>query len=313
MKRTDFIYKGLDEKEIHAIKWEPECESKAVIQIAHGMAETAIRYERFARRLSENGYTVYINNHRGHGDNEETPETLGYLADKDGFDFLVSDMKILTDIIKKDNEDIPLFAFGHSMGSFALQKYLIDYPGNLNGAVLCGSNGDFGFILKASKPVISLVELIKGQKSKSKFINNLMFGMNNNAYDNKRTDFDWLSRDEKEVDKYIADEKCGFVCTVEFYRDFIKGLEYVENRENLKKLCVNHPLLIVSGDMDPIGKNGKGVKNLYERYKKYGINDIEIKLFEDARHEILNEINREEVMDYLISWFDEKLRKIKNI
>ena len=134
----------------------------------------------------------------------------------------------------------------------------------------------------------------------------MIFGGNNRQFKNPRTNFDWLSRDEKEVDKYIADEKCGFICTTGFYRDFINGLKYIEDKRNLLKLTNHVPVLIISGEKDPVGKNGKGVQNLYDRYIKYGLKDVSMKLYKDARHEILNEINRDEVMQDIVEWLGTK-------
>lgn len=308
MNCKKFRFDGADGKKISAIRWENDeyYKIKGIVQISHGMAENAGRYERFAEKLTKSGYIVYINDHRGHGESEDSVENLGYLAEKDGFDMLVKDMKILTDIIKSENQGVPIYLFGHSMGSFAVQKYIIDYTDSVNAVILSGSCGDFGSILKLATPIISCVEMFHGGKHKSKFLDNLIFGGNNRQFKNPRTKFDWLSRDEKEVDKYIEDEKCGFVCTTEFYRDFINGLKYIENKQNLLKLTNHVPILIISGEKDPIGKNGKGVMNLYERYKKYGIKDVSMKLYKDARHEILNEINRDEVMQDIVEWLGTK-------
>ena len=308
MKCREFRFEGADGKEISAIRWENEDEYKikGIVQISHGMAENARRYECFAEKLTKSGYIVYINDHRGHGESEKCLEDLGYLAENDGFDVLVKDMKILTDIIKSENQGIPVYLFGHSMGSFASQKYLIDYADSVNAIILSGSCGDFGSVLKLATPVISCVELVHGDRHRSKFLDKLIFGGNNRQFKNPRTDFDWLSRDEKEVDKYIADDKCGFICTTGFYRDFIKGLKYIENKRNLLKLTNHVPILIISGEKDPVGKNGKGVKNLYDRYIKYGLKDVSMKLYKDARHEILNEINRDEVMQDIVEWLGTK-------
>lgn len=308
MRCREFTFNASDNKKLSAIEWEKDGDYKikGIVQIAHGMAENARRYERFAEKLTESGYIVYIHDHRGHGESEKSLDDLGYLAENNGFDFLVEDMKIFTDIIKKENQGIPIYLFGHSMGSFATQKYLIDYADSINAIVLSGSSGDFGIVLKLITPIISCIEKIYGDKHRSKLIDNLIFGGNNKRFKNPRTKFDWLSRDEEEVDKYIADDKCGFLCTTGFFRDFVKGLKYIEDRNNLSKLTKSVPLLIVSGDKDPVGKNGRGVKNLYNRYLNYGLKDVSIKLYEDARHEILNEINRDEVMQDIVEWLGTK-------
>ncbi|MEG0856379.1 MAG: alpha/beta hydrolase [Terrisporobacter sp.] len=307
MNCKEFYFKGQEELDIHVYKWYDEnIAAKAVVQIAHGMSETAIRYEEFAKKLTENGYMVYINDHRGHGKTAKIIDNVGYLAQKDGFTCLVEDMNTLTNIIKDENEDLPIYLFGHSMGSFASQRYIMEYGNNLGGLILSGSNGKHGVILKAAE-FLSNREIKKnGRKHRSKFLDNLIFGGNNKQFKSSKTDFDWLSRDEKEVQKYIDDPFCGVLFTCGFFYDFIKGLQEVENQENLKKVSKDLPIYIMSGDKDPVGKNGKGVLNLSDRYRRLGVKDVTCKLYDDGRHEMLNEINKEEVMKDIISWLNDK-------
>lgn len=305
----EFYFKGKEDLDIHVYKWLDEAITpKAVVQIAHGMSETAIRYEDFAKELTKNGYIVYINDHRGHGKTARTIENVGYLAEKDGFRCLVEDMNILTNIIKDEHEDLPVYLFGHSMGSFASQRYIMEYGKNLDGLVLSGSNGKHGSILKIAE-LISSIEIKKnGRKHRSKMLDNLIFGGNNKQFYPSKTEFDWLSRDEKEVQKYIDDPFCGVLFTCGFFYDFIKGLQEVENESNLKKVPKDLPIYIMSGDKDPVGKNGKGVLNLRDRYKNLGVKDVSCKLYKDGRHEMLNEINKEEVINDIILWIDEKFK-----
>ena len=285
----------------------PDVNIKGVVQIAHGMAETASRYERFASFLTENGYVVYANDHRGHGRTAESLDGVGYLADKDGFDWLVKDMHQLTHIIKSENTGLPLFLFGHSMGSFAAQLYLMSYGHELRGAILSGSNGkaallhNIGFIIAAG-------EVRKhGRKAKSEKMNKLSFGSYNNAFKPNRTEFDWLSRDNDEVDKYINDPYCGGIFTAGFYYDFMKGLKETDKIRDFDKIPKGLPVYIVSGDKDPVGGAGKGVNKLYRAYKKAGLEDVTIKLYPEGRHEMLNEINRDEVMKNVLNWLNDKV------
>ena len=277
-----------------------------MVQIAHGMSETAIRYKEFAQELTKNGYVVYINDHRGHGITAKTIDNIGYLAEKDGFTCLVEDMNILTNIIKEENPDLPIYLFGHSMGSFVSQRYIMEYGDNLAGLILSGSNGKHGKILKVAQ-LISKSEIKKhGRRHRSKKLDNLIFGGNNKGFKPSKTDFDWLSRDEKEVQKYIDDPFCGVLFTCGFFYDFIKGLQEVEDKENLKKVPLDLPIYIMSGDKDPVGKNGKGVLRLKDRYVNLGVKKVSCKLYEGGRHEMLNEINKEEVIKDIISWLDER-------
>lgn len=307
MKCKEFYFKGKEDLNIHVYKYTSEnIKPKAVVQIAHGMSETAIRYKEFAQELTKNGYVVYINDHRGHGITAKTIDNIGYLAEKDGFTCLVEDMNILTNIIKEENPDLPIYLFGHSMGSFVSQRYIMEYGDNLAGLILSGSNGKHGKILKVAQ-LISKSEIKKhGRRHRSKKLDNLIFGGNNKGFKPSKTDFDWLSRDEKEVQKYIDDPFCGVLFTCGFFYDFIKGLQEVEDKENLKKVPLDLPIYIMSGDKDPVGKNGKGVLRLKDRYVNLGVKKVSCKLYEGGRHEMLNEINKEEVIKDIISWLDER-------
>ena len=306
MLLENFTFKGGEDLDIFVYRWKPEenVNIKGVVQIAHGMAETAARYERFAKKLTENGYVVYINDHRGHGKTAKTLDKVGILAEKDGFKWLVEDAHTLNEIIKKDYPNIPVYLLGHSMGSFVVQRYIMLYGNGLKGAILSGSNGKQGIMLNLGL-MIAKHEIKKhGRNTKSEKLNNLSFGSYNNSFKPCRTEFDWLSRDIKEVDKYINDPFCGSVFTCGFYYDFLTGLKEIENKENLKLVPKNLPIYIFSGEKDPVGKSGKGIKKLYETYKKLGINNVKIKLYKDGRHEMLNEINREEVMNDIIDWLE---------
>lgn len=313
MKCKEFYFKGKEDLNIHVYKYTIEnIKPRAVIQIAHGMSETAIRYKEFAQELTENGYVVYINDHRGHGITAKTKDNVGYLAEKDGFTCLVEDMNILTNIIKEENPDLPIYLFGHSMGSFASQRYIMEYGNNLAGLILSGSNGRHGKILKVAE-LISKSEIKKhGRRYRSKKLDNLIFGGNNKGFKPSKTDFDWLSRDEKEVKKYIDDPFCGVLFTCGFFYDFIKGLQEVEDKDNLNKVPLDLPIYIMSGDKDPVGKNGKGVLRLKDRYMNLGVKEVSCKLYEGGRHEMLNEINKEEVIKDIISWINEREKECVN-
>lgn len=317
MKSSEFYFKSTkDNLDIHVYKWEPENKNPiGIVQISHGMSETAIRYEYFAKNLTDNGYIVYINDHRGHGLTAKTIDKVGCLADSDGFTYLVEDINTLTNIIKEENEDLPIFLFGHSMGSFASQRYIMEYGNNIDGLILSGSNGKHGFILNIAEKIINYEIKRKGRLHRSKVLDSLIFGGNNKKFKSPRTEFDWLSRDEKEVDRYIEDPFCGVLFTCGFFYDFIKGLQEIEDKENLKKVPLDLPIYIMSGDKDPIGKNGKGVLRLRDRYIKLGVKDVLCKLYEGGRHEMLNETNKDEVIRDILNWINEKnkVNKVQEI
>lgn len=308
MLSENFSFRSGDGANVFVYKWSPEPDTKVkgAVQIAHGMAETAFRYERFADLLTQNGYVVYANDHRGHGKTAGNLENVGYLAEEDGFDWLVKDMHQLTTIIKKDHSDLPVFLFGHSMGSFATQRYIMLFGSELKGVILSGSNGravllhNFGF-LAASREVKK-----NGRKAKSEKMNQLSFGSFNNAFKPSRTEFDWLSRDKGEVDKYIDDSYCGGVFSAGFFYDFMKGLKEIDKVKGIDLIPKKLPIYIFSGDKDPVGGAGKGVRKLYNTYKKAGIQDVTMKLYPDGRHEMLNEINKDEVMRDVVEWLNLK-------
>lgn len=307
MLKESFEFKSGDGQDIFVYKWSPKyIEVKGILQIAHGMAETAERYENFARLLTEEGYIVYANDHRGHGKTAGAVENLGYLG-PDGFNWLVEDMHQLTKIIKKENPSIPLFLLGHSMGSFAAQKYIMLYAYEIEGLILSGSNGRQGLALYIGALLAKIEMKIHGPKSQSKTLDKLLFGNFNKKFQPNRTKFDWLSRDEVQIDKYIKDPYCGTVFTTEFFYDFINGLKEIEKRENFQFIPKDLPIYIFSGDKDPVGGFGKGVKNLITRYEDHGVEDLEYKIYEDGRHEMLNEVNRDQVMKDIINWIDIKI------
>lgn len=314
MECKEFYFKGEEDLDIHVYKWSHEyIEPKAVVQIAHGMSETAIRYEEFAKNLTEQGYLVYINDHRGHGKTAKEIDNLGYLAQKDGFTCLVKDMNTLTNIIKEENEGLPVFLFGHSMGSFASQRYIMEYGDNLSGLILSGSNGKHGLKLKVVELIASMEIKKHGRKYRSKRLDSLIFGGHNRNFKPAKTEFDWLSRDKKEVQKYIDDPFCGVLFTCGFFYDFIKGLQEIENKDNLLKVPNNLPIYIMSGDKDPVGENGKGVLRLRDRYDSLGVRDLSYKLYKGGRHEMLNEINKDEVINDIIYWLENRYTEINGV
>lgn len=310
MISKEITFRASDGKDILGYKWSPDsaADTKAVVQLVHGMAETAIRYERFAKKLTESGYVVYAYDQRGHGKTAGSLDEVGYIAVKDSLQLLVEDQHHITESIVKENPGMPLFLFGHSMGSFVAQSYIQLYGKDLTGAVLSGSNGKGGIILDIGK-ILAKGEIKKvGRKTRSPKLNNLSFGTYNNAFKPNRTAFDWLSRDNAEVDKYIADPYCGGVFTAGFYLDMILLLQQIAKKENVQKVPGSLPILLVSGEKDPVGGT-KGVGNLYKAYQKVGVKDLTRKLYKGARHEILNETNRDEITADILDWLNKRAKK----
>lgn len=290
---------------IFARSWEPDDPSKvkAIFQIAHGMAEHGERYEQFARFLASRGYAVFVNDHIGHGKSAASPDDLGYFGEKDGWIGFVSDAKLLTDKAKEKYPGVPVIFFGHSMGSFIARSYVEKYGSELAGAVFCGTSG-LNPAAGAGIKLAGIIAKFNGSKSRSPFIDKIAFGSYNKKYENVRTKFDWLSRDAAEVDKYIADPFCGFLFTAVGYRDMFTILNNVSGKSWYQNVPVTLPMLIISGKMDPVGEYGKGVKQVHRDLKATGHCDVVLKTYDDARHEILNELNKEEVYKDVLQWSD---------
>lgn len=309
MIKETFTFQGQDGKSVFTRRWLPDSSEsvKGTVQISHGMAEHSKRYSDFADRLTKNGFAVYANDHRGHGETEGHVEKLGYFADNDGWNLVVSDMNKLNDIIQKAHPGIPVFIFGHSMGSFLSRDYMFTYPEKIEGVILSGTGGDPGFLGSAGIMITSLESKLRGKKAQSRLMDKMSFGSFNKAFRPNRTAFDWLSRDEKKVDQYIDDPFCGTIFTAGFFRDLLCGIKKINKASNIEKIPVELPIYLYSGTNDPVGDFTKGAKQVYNSYKKAGIKDLSLKFYEEGRHEMLNEINREEVMNDIVDWLENHL------
>jgi alpha-beta hydrolase superfamily lysophospholipase len=303
-----FTFQTADENEIFAKKWVDDTTPKAIVQISHGMAEHIMRYDSFARELVKANIFVYGNDHRGHGETGTHTDSIGYLADGDGFEKVVQDMQQLTTIIEKEYPSVPIYLFGHSMGSFLSRRYIQLFGNRLAGVILSGTRGDPGVMGKIGKMLAARECKKNGQKSPSLLMNNLTFGKYNKAFRPNRTVFDWLSRDEAEVDKYMDDPLCGGIFSAGFFYDFLSGIGTINLPHNIELIPSELPIFLVSGTMDPVGgKNGKGVMEAAQAFKSAGLNDVTVKLYEGARHEILNEINKDEVQQDIVKWINAHL------
>ena len=270
-------------------------EKKMIVVISHGMAEHVERYDYFAKKLNEAGIEAWGINQIGHGD--AIVDDLKGHWEKDGFSNCVENLGTLIKHIKEENKDIPVVLFGHSMGSFISQEFIKRHSDLIDGVILSGS-AKTGLLHKMGALLSGMS--LKDKKAPNQFLNNLSFGSYNKAFKPNRTEFDWLSRDNEQVDKYVADPLCGYVCTTGFFKEFMKGLKNLNKGvENIRK---DLPIYIMSGAMDPVGNNGKDVVKLEEMYKNLNIENVSMKLYEDGRHEMLNEINKDEVIKDILAW-----------
>jgi alpha-beta hydrolase superfamily lysophospholipase len=305
MQSETFTFQDPQGYEIFVYQWlpGPGQKLKAIVQIAHGMAETADRYERFALALTAAGYMVYVNDHRGHGRTAKTLDQVGYMG-QDGFNWAVEDMYRLNRIIQAGYPGLPVFLFGHSMGSFLAQQYICRYGTGLKGAILSGTSGNQGFVLNLGIILAGLTIALKGARTPSPLLNYMSFGSYNQHFKPNRTPFDWLSRDEAEVDKYVANPFCGGIFSAGFYYDLFRGLKAIHRLRNQRHIPTNLPLYIFSGAMDPVGNFTRTVRRLINTYQKLKIQDVTCKFYPEGRHEMLNELNRDEVTRDVIAWLD---------
>lgn len=294
--------------EIFARCWMPSEKPEAILQVAHGMAEHGERYEDFAKYLCEKGIALFINDHLGHGKSVKSDDDLGYFGDNNGWNILVEDQKVITDLIKREFPDTPIVFFGHSMGSFIAREYVRRYgkDESLKAAVFCGTSGKNPASAIAIK-LANAIAKIKGTKHHSKFIDKMAFGPYNAKTEN-RTPFDWLSTDNAEVDKYVADKYCGYLFTIVGYRDLFTLLNNVSGKDWYASVNKNLPMLLIAGEDDPVGTYGKGVKQVYNDLVSAGKKDVAIKLYPAMRHEILNEVDRIQVYEYIYSWVISKIK-----
>jgi len=315
LKSSTFTFKDKDDIEIFVYKWEPETPPKAVVQIVHGLAEHAKRYARVAEALCKDGYLCYANDARGHGRTagDLTEKTLagnaGVLGPK-GWRGVVNDLHELTNIIKKEQPDLPIFLMGHSWGAMLTQDYIQDWGDELKGVILSGTNGKVRtLVIKAGK--LSLKSEIKklGPTEPSQTMYDMNFKSNNHDWDIEEdaTGFEWLSRDKEEVQKYIDDPWCGFVSPASLWLEFLHGFEKIYDSKQEQTIPKDLPIHFISGSLCVIGNKTKSVKAMIDRLNKYGIKDVTYKFYQDARHEIFNEINRDEVFKDVIVWFNSHL------
>lgn len=306
MRSSEFNIIMKDGQENHIYKWEPEenINVLGVIQLVHGSCEHAKRYINFAQFLTDKGYAVYANDLRGHGLSVKSNDDLGYFSEKNGWDILVEDLHELTNFIKKEQKSLKIFILGHSMGSFLVRHYAIKYGTEINGLIAIGTAHNPRVMLKFGKFLAERSIEKDGSKYRNYTLNRLSYDSFCNQFKPIRTKQDWLSRDEKVVDRFRSDKKCGFVFTSSAFRDMFDGLLFITNKNNIIKTPKDLPILLISGDKDPVGSNGKMVNKAYEEYKKAGINNAQMKLYKDMRHEILNEIGKEKVYEDIINWID---------
>ena len=337
-KKETFIPSSNGKDRLHVIVWEPQGEVRAILQISHGMIELIDRYDEFARYLAAKGFVVAGNDHLGHGLTAANMDELGYMNAYDASKAIVADLHRVTRSLKKAYKGVPFFLMGHSMGSFMARRYMSDYgwdpkypspytEGSSVDGFVCMGTGSSMLVLVMVKSlhheerlVLELEKSQHGERYRSTLMEVLAFGTYNRGIPKttivdgevrKRTNKDWVSRDPKRVDAYVDDPLCQFSFTLKGYETLVNTLHYIQEDRNIAKIPKNVPVLFVSGDRDPVGHYGRDVLKLYELYHKRVSHNVACYLYEDCRHEILNELCRDKVFDDIDKWLETRLADIK--
>jgi alpha-beta hydrolase superfamily lysophospholipase len=288
-------------------EWPQPASPKAAVQITHGLAEHAARYDRLARALTQAGYAVYASDHRGHGKSVRDPSELGFFGEHGGFKKLVDDQVAVNHEIALRHPGLPRVLLGHSFGSFVSQAYLFEHAHSVSAVVLSGSTSANRFAVAPGLALAHALRVRLGPRGRSELLQQLTFGSYNDAFKPNRTEFDWLSRDPAEVDKYAADPLCGFANSVQGWIDLLGGLLYIRSSERQRRLPKDLPIYLMSGTADPVGDMGKGPTRLAQQYAAAGLTRVKLNLYPSARHELFNETIRTQVTNELIAWLDSVL------
>lgn len=299
--RTDFYYPSCGAGMIHGCRWEPEGQPVAVLQIVHGVAEHVARYDEFAAFMANKGILVVAEDHMGHGGSIGDEGTMGCFTG--GWHKAVADTHRLLSYTRMECPDVPYILLGHSMGSFMVRTMLAKYPKcGVSAAIISGTAWMHRGIINSGIAAAALVAKRQGLEKPSKLLNDMMFGGYNRKIEHQRTSHDWLTRDKKIVDDYVADPLCGFTITAGLAKDMLTGLKYIQEPEHLAKMRKDLPVFFIAGADDPVGNYGAGVKQTVQAFRKAGMEKVSLRLYPMCRHEVLNELNREEIYANILDW-----------
>lgn len=306
VNRSLFRFNSADGKnKVQGYLYVPEGELRGILQISHGMSEYFLRYDDFAQFMARHGYVVCGNDHLGHGATVAVDADYGHISDENGWQYMLEDLHTVTKKIRKKFPKLPFYLLGHSMGSFLARLYLAEYPEEADAAIIMGTSGD-NQSLPLGLCFCNLTISLQGYRHRSLMLDYLAFGAYNRRIPQNETKFDWLSRDHQVVEAYIADPKCGFVFTASSFKAMFTLLQKISNKGWVKALNPELPVYMLAGKMDPVGNYGQGVKVVFEKMKQHGMQDVTLKLYPGARHELLNETNRQEVYEDILSWLERK-------
>lgn len=309
VQKEDFYFGSRDgEHTIHAIRWIPEAERPVcILQVIHGMTEHIDRYDEFARYLAGKGILVVGDDHLGHGKSVNPGETFGYFCKEDAATVLVRDEHRLKKIMQEQYQGIPYIILGHSMGSFIARNYLIRYGSGIDGAIIMGTGMQSKPGLAVVRVLAGIQTLFCGPKHVSKLIDRLAFGSSNKRIESPKTSSDWLCTNVESVERYLQDPLCGFVFTANGFQTLMKLIWNLHDEEKLRKMPRQLPVLFVSGEEDSVGDYGRAVKAVYDSFVRLGMEHVQMKLYPGDRHEILNELDRENVYGDIYRWILQKV------
>lgn len=307
MSFTNEVIKSHDNTPITLYHWTCE-QPKGVVHIVHGMSEHAARYDHFATFLNQHGYEVWSSDLRGHGKTAGSLEKVGLFAMEDGWNKVVKDIQFINQKIHQQYQ-VPIIMLGHSMGSFLVRTLMYQFPNSGDAYILSATAGHPGLLGVVGKTLSGINTTLMGKKNRTKLMTQLAFGDFNKKYKPQRTEKDWLSRDEKVVDKYIADQYCMQTFTSQFFQDLLQGVLDINKDENIQKIAKHKPIYLFAGDMDPVGNYGKGPEVVFNKMKTFGAEDINLKIYPEGRHEMLNEINKDEVYQDVLNWIEKRINQ----
>lgn len=308
IKKEDFYFDSRDgEHKIHAIRWIPEERPVCIVQIVHGMSEYIDRYDEFARYLADKGIMVVGDDHLGHGKSVRPGEKYGYFCKEDAPTVLVRDEHRLKKMTQKQYAGVPYIILGHSMGSFIARNYLYRYGTGIDGALIVGTGMQSKPILLCARILAGIDGALFGADHISKLVDKAAFGVYNKKIDSPKTPFDWLSRNEDNVRRYIDDPMCGFIFTANGFQTLFRLIRNLHDVEKLKKMPRSLPVFFLAGADDPVGDYGRSVERVYKSFKELGMENVQMKLYPKDRHEILNEVDREDIYGDIYRWILQRI------
>lgn len=309
-KKEYFTFLSSDKKtKIHGVSWTPESgEYTAVLQICHGMTEYVERYQEFAAYMTEHGYLVVGHDHLGHGDSVRSREDWGYIADERGEQYMIADIHKVRKITQRENQGLPYFILGHSMGSYLLRKYITRYGEGLSGAIIVGTGSVPDVVLKTGMRTAECIALLKGWRHRSRLMEKLFFSGSFRKFSmgSEDPENNWLTKDVSRIEKYYGEPRCSFHFTLNGFYNVMKVVSFDNQMKYMNRIPKELPIVLLSGENDPVGDLGRGVKRVEKQLRKAGIQDLYCKLYANDRHEILNETDRDVVYGDILAWCEKR-------